>query len=168
MKAKICSKCQKEKNIDDFYKNESKCKECILKRQKEYRKDNKTKISERNKIYAKSEKGKGVQRKYNDSEKGKSRGKRFSQTIKGKAGQIRVTNNQFKKHPERLIALNTVRNALRKKEIEKQSCIICNDINVEAHHPNYDFPLKIIWLCIFHHKALHKINRFLEKVKIEL
>ena len=46
METKICIKCKKEKNINEFYflkqknKYNNKCKECIKKEVKEYQKNN--------------------------------------------------------------------------------------------------------------------------------
>lgn len=40
-------------------------------------------------------------------------------------------------------------------KIKKQSCEICGNENVQAHHDDYNFPLKVRWLCKFHHLRLH-------------
>ena len=42
------------------------------------------------------------------------------------------------------------------------SVVGCNEIS-ERHHPNYDKPLEIIWLCRKHHKELPKIKN--KKIK---
>jgi hypothetical protein len=41
----------------------------------------------------------------------------------------------------------------------RQICSVvgCNELG-ERHHPDYDKPLKIIWLCRNHHKEYHKIR----------
>ena len=54
----------------------------------------------------------------------------------------------------RLIANNYIRAG----KIFREKCVICNNINTEAHHNNYDFPLEITWLCKLHHEKLHKIK----------
>jgi len=38
----------------------------------------------------------------------------------------------------------------------KQTCEICDDINVEAHHEDYNNPYDIKWLCRKHHLEHHK------------
>lgn len=43
---------------------------------------------------------------------------------------------------------------------KKQPCEICGTIDpVEAHHPSYDDPLSVQWLCRVHHHALHVRER---------
>ncbi len=37
-----------------------------------------------------------------------------------------------------------------------QPCVICGADKAEMHHPDYDKPLDIIWLCRPHHLGLHK------------
>lgn len=32
----------------------------------------------------------------------------------------------------------------------------CGDINSHAHHKDYFKPLDVIWLCVEHHKFLHR------------
>ena len=46
-------------------------------------------------------------------------------------------------------------NALRDKRIEKTPCEICGDVNVEAHHDDYEYQLNVRWLCFRHHRELH-------------
>lgn len=36
-----------------------------------------------------------------------------------------------------------------------QPCVICGKPGVERHHPNYNKPLEIVWLCRSCHKRLH-------------
>jgi len=44
---------------------------------------------------------------------------------------------------------------LSKGIIIKQKCLKCGDSNVEAHHPDYNKPLEVIWLCRIHHAEIH-------------
>jgi len=49
---------------------------------------------------------------------------------------------------------------LRNGVIEKQPCAECGKDNSQMHHPNYNEPLLIAWLCGDCHSALHrKISR---------
>lgn len=38
----------------------------------------------------------------------------------------------------------------------RQSCEICDETKVHAHHDNYAEPLEVRWLCPIHHMAWHK------------
>jgi hypothetical protein len=40
-------------------------------------------------------------------------------------------------------------------ELEKQTCEVCGIEAVDAHHDQYDEPLKVRWLCRRHHTRLH-------------
>ncbi|RWR44975.1 hypothetical protein EOW65_17680 [Sinirhodobacter ferrireducens] len=59
-------------------------------------------------------------------------------------------------HPSRYHAHLAVDRAKRRGEIESQPCAVCGNPKSEAHHPDYRFPLKVIWLCRKHHVRLHK------------
>jgi len=50
-KTKICSKCDLEKEADEFYKHKRVCKVCLSEHKKEYRKTNKKERSEKSKIW---------------------------------------------------------------------------------------------------------------------
>lgn len=53
--------------------------------------------------------------------------------------------------------------AIRKGYLMRQPCEVCGtEINVEAHHDDYDKPLDVRWLCKTHH-AEHHLNERLEK-----
>jgi hypothetical protein len=45
-----------------------------------------------------------------------------------------------------------IRNGL----IEKLPCLVCGDENSEAHHPDYDKPADVVWLCKAHHREADK------------
>lgn len=62
---------------------------------------------------------------------------------------------------------------LKKGTIKKQPCEKCGK-KAHAHHPNYDFPLRVRWLCPLHHMRAHlyanltKIGKFISQHKHEL
>ena len=44
----------------------------------------------------------------------------------------------------------------RKREgMERGICSICEKPNAVAHHPDYDLPLDVVWLCPSHHRQEH-------------
>ena len=65
--------------------------------------------------------------------------------------------------PNRRKAQIILGNALRDKKIEKVPCIVCGSEKVEAHHPDYDRPLDVIWMCPAHHKQTHAMAKQLLK-----
>lgn len=61
------------------------------------------------------------------------------------------------KYPEKYIAHQMVTNAIRRDELKKERCMICETwIGVEAHHQDYAKPLDVVWLCKSCHIDCHK------------
>ena len=67
-----------------------------------------------------------------------------------------------KKYPERIKAKDKVNTEKRAGRMKPGVCW-CGNTKTEAHHPDYNQPLEVIWLCKKHHKELHKrIKKFKE------
>ena len=60
-----------------------------------------------------------------------------------------------KRNPKAYLAHLSVRNARRLGLIECQPCRVCGATKTEAHHPDYERPFDVVWLCRKHHKAVH-------------
>ena len=71
MESKICTQCNIEKDINNFYKKYSECKDCNIKRGVKRYYDNKDKISNQQKIYYERNRDKLLQ-KQNDYNKKRS------------------------------------------------------------------------------------------------
>lgn len=61
-----------------------------------------------------------------------------------------------KRNPKSYIAHLAVGAALRHGVIEQQPCEQCGANKSEAHHPDYERPYDVVWLCRKCHKAAHK------------
>jgi hypothetical protein len=60
------------------------------------------------------------------------------------------------KNPEKYKAQQIVNTQIKLGKIERSFCKVCGKTcNIQAHHPDYSKPLKIIWLCPIHHKQEH-------------
>jgi hypothetical protein len=59
----------------------------------------------------------------------------------------------------RLFASLCVNHALKIGLLERGRCVQCNKPGAHAHHPHYDKPLLIRWLCSSHHSSLHSSRR---------
>jgi hypothetical protein len=64
-------------------------------------------------------------------------------------------HEQRLKYPERSRARSLARYAVKIGALIKKPCNVCGSIKVEGHHPNYDEPLNVIWLCKKHHVEAH-------------
>lgn len=63
-----------------------------------------------------------------------------------------------KERRDRRYARHAVHNALKYGRLKKEPCA-CGEIKVEVHHPNYQKPLDVIWVCKKHHTMLDKMMR---------
>jgi len=43
---------------------------------------------------------------------------------------------------------------VKRGKVKKQPCLVCGCPEVEAHHDDYNQPLKVVWLCRPHHVQL--------------
>jgi ribosomal protein S27AE len=56
----------------------------------------------------------------------------------------------------RMKAHNAVARALKAGKLVRQPCIRCGEQKSIAHHEDYDYSLKVMWLCQPCHKQRHK------------
>ena len=82
--------------------------------------------------------------------------KTYRQTVNGKRVLQKSGINQRAKYPEKVAARQIVNHARTLGILSPKPCIVCGDIKVQAHHPNYFKPLEVEWLCPQHHTDLHK------------
>lgn len=73
-----------------------------------------------------------------------------------KALSKRLNAEWRSKYPNRYASHLAVWKAIRKGELKKQPCYVCGSV-AEAHHPDYDRPLDVVWLCPPHHKQAHAL-----------
>jgi hypothetical protein len=45
---------------------------------------------------------------------------------------------------------------VKRGHLKKLPCRKCGALEVQAHHPDYSDPRRVVWLCVEHHRALHK------------
>lgn len=135
---KTCFKCLCKLPLEAFYKHSqmgdgrlNKCKACTKKDVTEHRQNNLEKIRAYDKMRA-SQPHRVALRKAVVAEYGK-------------------------KFPHRRKANEAVNNAVRDKRLEKWPCQVCGDPKSVGHHPDYDRPLDVIWLCQPHHKQAHAL-----------
>lgn len=128
-----CKQCNTTKAGADFYAcNKSRCKECI-------------KASVRTNRLGKID----YYRQY-DRQRAAQPHRRANNFAQSQAWR-----NEF---PNRRRAQGLVAHALRSGKLKKQPCWVCG-CNAVAHHPDYDRPLDVVWLCQPHHKQAHAIAK---------
>ena len=144
---KVCGKCREEKDIAEFYPHkrdgyQSICKECK----------------------------RAYDREYNKTPKRKAYNKRFYEKLKAEGYfndyylrpwvKKRQAENQrrYAQDPElriKYLARWYARRMTANGTIEKMPCAFCGNEQSQRHHPDYDQPLLIVWLCRDCHRILH-------------
>lgn len=115
-----------------FYaSNHSKCKECVKEAVRVNRLDNIDRIRSYDRARA-------------------SQPHRIANNFK----QSQAWRQEF---PNRRRAQGRVAYALRTGALERQPCWECGTDRTVAHHPDYDRPLDVVWLCQPHHKQTHAL-----------
>ena len=79
-------------------------------------------------------------------------------TERGAANHVRANRAYRQRNAKKRAAHNAVAKALLAGKIVPWPCCAlpeCSETKVEAHHPDYDAPLDVVWICGPHHKQLH-------------
>jgi len=106
--------------------------------------------------YCRSNKGKATIARYRKTDNYRAARCRYFKTEKGKKFH-QVSNSRYQQlYPDRVVANNAVKNAIRAGRLTRQPCEVCQELTVQAHHPDYAKPLDVQWLCPKHHRALHQ------------
>jgi hypothetical protein len=148
METKICGKCKREKPLSEFYPHkrdghQSHCKECKREEGKIYNRQPKRRIY--NAKYAQQLKDNGYFKEYqNRPEVKRQRADRAKRYCRDPRLRIRWMARWYTKR------------MVRNGKIQQQPCAVCGKAESEIHHPDYNQPLLIVWLCPQCHRELHK------------
>ena len=140
--SKVCFKCNKEKDLNDFYKHKAmkdghlnKCKICTSEDVREHRE-----FSERPRQYDKE---------------------RYQNNAARRERMMQRSKLWRKNNPIAYKAQTAVGNALRDGKLTKKPCRFCGSKeNLHAHHNDYVNFLNVVWLCArCHHRMHHDIPK---------
>lgn len=141
---KTCKECGVEKSLDDFYSHPLtsdwklwRCKECVKNGRKSEKERFMARLNDKKRQWTK---------------KRKESFKKYKETYK-------------KKHNDKISSRRQLSNFLRYNEnLKPKFCSHCNSLeNLEYHHEDYNFPFKVISLCVNCHRDYHN-----NKIKIDL
>lgn len=144
-----CKTCAQEKSLADFYvSNKSHCKECIKERVKSHRLANILAVRAYDKMRASM-----PHRVSQRSE--------YAKTDAGSLSHAKANKRWAERHPERKYAHGFLSRLVRAGKIEPWP--VCEipecDRKPQAHHPHYEYPHLVTWLCPAHHKKAHDVTR---------
>ncbi len=147
MTTKQCGKCKQVKPISEFYRHcrdgyQSMCKEC------------KRGFA---RIYNRTPKRREYNKQFYDKLKEQGYYKDYSQRpdVKKRQAEHMKQYAQDPKYRARFQARWYARRMTEKGIIEQQPCALCGEDDSQRHHPNYDQPLYIVWVCVQCHRKLH-------------
>jgi hypothetical protein len=138
---KACNKCKEEKGIEEFQYRKDRgtyhhiCKKCRNLQSSQWKKINRKYCYEEKRKYRKSEVGKAATR-------ARKKRKKLNPIVRKK---YRVQDKAWK--------------SIKNGTLKRMPCEKCGNLKVHAHHPNYNEPLNVMWLCVFHHREWHKHNK---------
>lgn len=66
---------------------------------------------------------------------------------------------QRKKFPSESRARAIANHAIRDGKLFPQVCEVCGEEKTQAHHDDYNYPLKVRWLCVKCHNEWHMNNK---------
>ena len=134
---KTCFKCKQAKPLNDFYKHPAmgdghlgKCKECA-------------KVDVRNNRACRS----AYYLAYDRRRHKENPARREKHRMYGRLYGVR--------NCEKRRAHTAVSNAVRDGKLKRLPCVVCGNPKSEAHHPDYNKPLDVHWLCFKHHRMEH-------------
>jgi hypothetical protein len=142
---RLCKQCRFVKPVNLFYvSNQARCKDCV----KQSVRSNRAEKIDYYKAYDRA--------RAMIPHRVKAR-QEYQQTPNGKAAVKRAHENYIANNRKRRQAHIDVGNAIKYGRISKLPCFVCGD-KAHAHHPDYDRPLDVVWLCPQHHKEAHKVS----------
>ncbi len=138
---KQCFKCKEALPISEFYEHPmmadgrlGKCKKCAMADTRENRETN----VERYRNY--------------DRQRTKS--------PESRARRMRYQERSRKQDPRRWAARQKAGRAYKRGQITKKPCHFCGTTEcLEMHHPDYEQPLRVYWLCRIWHRKLDGMNK---------
>ena len=169
---KPCPQCRIIKKRKEYYIRSnghySWCRECCAEKSREYyyrSEENRQKVIANSRKWESEnkERKKELNRKYYllNEEIIKKRAAEWAERNRGRRKEI--IKDSYQKNKSKYIAKEKAGSklswAIIKGDIEKESCIICGSEISQAHHPDYNKPYSIIWLCQKHHAGLHALKR---------
>ena len=81
---------------------------------------------------------------------------KYRHTKNGKKRVYAAVYKSIKKLRHKHRARNTLNRAVARGQIQKKPCRICKNEKSEAHHPDYNKPLDVVWFCRPHHASVHR------------
>lgn len=133
---KECFKCHRTLPLEEFYRHPrmtdghlGKCKECTKLDVQQHYAANREKMAEYD--------------------------RRRDRTPERRKQRREALKRHRQLHPERNSARQKANKAIAAGRLTKQPCQVCGASNAQKHHPDYNQPLLVNWLCFACHQKAH-------------
>ena len=158
---KTCFKCNTEKSLTDFYKHPqmadghvNKCKECN-------KKDVRENYQANHDYFVEYDRKRTHLPHRVEARKYSANGKIGLYCTIPEGHAARNNDSASKcydlRNPKKYKAKNATYCAIKSGKLIRQPCEVCSTTeNIHAHHPSYDKPLDVMWLCQTHHLEWHR------------
>lgn len=150
---RYCTGCQKPKRDDEFYVSQrAKCKDCVKARVRE----NRTRNADYYRAYDRM--------RYREYEHRQEAAKKSSANYPEDKRRECIRRKR-EAEPQKYKARNAVNNALRDgRLVRSETCFFCqSSTRLQAHHPDYNRLLDVVWLCSSCHGKLHHLTGDLQR-----
>ena len=80
----------------------------------------------------------------------------YKKTDAGKQAHNKAVKKWVEDNKLRRAAMSILNTAITRGKVKRLPCFLCGE-KAHAHHPDYDRPLDVIWLCPMHHRQTHAL-----------
>lgn len=95
-------------------------------------------------------------------DEGRAAKRAYQKTDAGKAAHAAANKAYRQRNKKKLAAHNAIAKAILRGKMVPHPCWACGE-KAEAHHPDYDEPMLVVWLCQPHHTEVHNLGKQLSK-----
>ena len=93
------------------------------------------------------------------SEKQREESRKYREGLRRSGSEERKSYLALPLEPKKEIARKVVSQAIYYGEMDRKPCELCGEKKSHAHHPNYDRPFQVRYLCAKHHQWAHELGR---------
>lgn len=93
----------------------------------------------------------------NNGEKRRKKQREYLVSSAGKRMMSKRNKKFAKNNPDKKSVYHKVWYAKKTMKLEIKPCEICGSKDAQAHHPDYSKPLKVVWLCLKHHRIRENV-----------
>jgi len=104
--------------------------------------------------------GKQKTKDYNNSPIGRIKDKARNKTLQRKKWRTMFNKKMYHKHIDKKRINKKFSRWFNISGMKRAPCQVCGiETQIDAHHPDYNKPFEVMWLCRSHHQKWHQGNK---------